>query len=112
MGIFRPKTSIQDIMLAQHIAKLENRILQYQQSIDDTVKSESDTVNDTVMADDTNTQLIALIQAHPEYTYDEYARTLNISRATVARYIKKMNGTVIRRIGSDKNGHWEFITKE
>ena len=105
-------TIIQDVMLAKHIANLENRILQYQQSIDDTVKSESDTVNDTVMADDTNTQLIALIKAHPEYTYDEYARTLNISRATVARYIKKMNGTVIRRIGSDKNGHWEFIANE
>ena len=105
-------TIIQNVMLAQHIANLEYRILQYQQSMDDTVKSESDTVNDTVMADDTNTQLIALIKAHPEYTYDEYARTLNISRATVARYIKKMKGTVIRRIGSDKNGHWEFITKE
>ena len=105
-------TIIQDVMLAQHIANLENRILQYQQSMDDTVKNESDTVNDTVMAEGTNAQLIALIKAHPEYTYDEYARALNIGRATVARYIKKMNGTVIRRIGSDKNGHWEFITDE
>ena len=105
-------TIIQDVMLAQHTANLESRILQYQQSIDDTVKSENDTVNDTVMEDNTNTQLIALIKAHPEYTYDEYARALSISRATVARYIKKMNGTVIRRIGSDKNGHWEFIANE
>lgn len=40
------------------------------------------------MADDTNTRLISLIKAHPEYTYDEYARALNIGRATVARYIK------------------------
>lgn len=102
-------TIIQDVILAQHIANLESRILQYQQSIDDTVKSGNDTVNDTVMVDDMNTRLISLIKAHPEYTYDEYARALNISRATVARYIKKMNGTVIRRIGSDKNGHWEFI---
>lgn len=105
-------TIVQDVMLAQHIANLESRILQYQQSMDDTVKNESDTVNDTVTADDTNTQLIALIKVHPEYTYDEYARALNISRATVARYIKKMNGTIIRRIGSDKNGHWELIANE
>lgn len=105
-------TIVQDVMLAQHIANLENRILQYQQSIDDTVKDKSDTVNDIVILEDTNTQLIALIKAHPEYTYDEYARALDIGRATVARYIKKMNGTVIRRIGSDKNGHWEFITNE
>ena len=99
-------TIIQDVMLAQHITNLESRILQYQQSINDTVNNESDTVNDTV------TRLITLIKAHPEYTYDEYAKALNIGRATVARYIKKLNGTVIKRIGSDKDGHWELITKE
>ena len=64
-------------------------LLQYQQSVGDMVKSGSDTVNDTIMADDTNTRLISLIKAHPEYTYDEDARALNISRATVVRYIKK-----------------------
>ena len=97
-------TIIQDVMLAQHITNLESRILQYQQSINDTVNDESDTVNDTA------TRLITLIKAHPEYTYDEYAKALNMGRATVARYIKKLNGTVIKRIGSDKNGHWEIIT--
>jgi len=97
-------TIIQDVMLAQHITNLESRILQYQQSINDTVNDESDTVNDTAM------RLIALIRAHPEYTYDEYAKTLNIGRATVARHIKKLNGTIIKRIGSDKDGHWEIIT--
>lgn len=93
-------------MLSQHITNLESRILQYQQSINDTVKSESDTVNDTA------TRLIALIKAHPEYTYDEYAKVLNSGRATVACHIKKLNGTIIKRIGSDKDGHWEFIIKE
>ena len=97
-------TIIQDVMLAQHITNLENRILQYQQSINDTVNNRGDTVNDTA------TRFITLIKAHPEYTYDEYAKALNIGRATVARYIKKLNGTVIKRIGSDKNGHWEIIT--
>ena len=63
-------------------------ILQYQQSMGNIVKSKSDTANDTVMADDTNTRPISLTKAHPEYTYDEYARALNIGRATVARYIK------------------------
>ena len=99
-------TIVQDVMLTQHIANLESRILQYQQSINDTVNNESDTVNDTAM------RLITLIKAHPEYTYDEYAKALNIGRATVARYIKKLNGTAIKRIGSDKDGHWEFIIKE
>ena len=96
-------TIIQDVMLAQHITNLESRILQYQQSINDTV---NDTTNDTA------TRLITLIKAHPEYTYDEYAKALNIGRATVARHIKKLNGTIIKRIGSDKDGHWEFIKEQ
>ena len=98
-------TIIQDVMLAQHIANLESRILQYQRTIDETI---NDTANDTATRQPTMDRLIALIKAHPEYTYEEYARALNIGRATVARYIKRMNGTVIKRIGSAKNGHWEL----
>lgn len=102
-------TIIQDVMMAQHITNLENRILQYQQSTNDTAKEESDTVNDTAMPKDTTARIIAAIKEHPEYTYDGYAKLLNIGRATVARHIKKLNGIVIRRIGSDKNGYWQFI---
>ncbi len=88
-------------MLSQHVANLESRILQYQKSTDDTV-------NDTVKSNDTLSRLIAAIKEHPEYTYGEYAKLLNIGRATVARHIKKLNGTVIKRIWSDKNGYWEI----
>lgn len=98
-------TIVQDVMLAQHIANLESRILQYQKSMDNTV---GDTVNDTVKSSDTVSRLIALIKEHPNYTYDEYADALGIGRATVARHIKKLKGTVIERIGSDKIGYWEF----
>ena len=99
-------TLIQDVMMAQHIANLESRILQYQQTASDTV---NDTVSDTVKPNDTTSRLVAAIEAHPEYTYDEYAQMLGIGRATVARHIKKLNGTVIHRIGSDKEGYWQFI---
>ena len=47
--------------------------------------------------------------SYTHLTYDEYAKLLNIGRATVARHIKKLNGTVIQRTGSDKDGYWEFI---
>lgn len=95
-------TIIQEVMMAQHIANLEYRILQYQDTIDDTV-------SDTVKLNDTTSRLIAVIKEHPEYTYDEYAQMLGIGRATVARHIKKLNGMVIHRIGSDKDGYWELI---
>ena len=97
---------IQNVMMEQHIANLESRILQYHQTADDTV---SDTVNDTVKPIDTTSRLIAVIKEYPKYTYDEYAQALHIGRATVARHIKKLNGTIIQRIGSDKDGYWKFI---
>lgn len=99
-------TIIQDVMLSKHIVNLEQRILQYQNSINDTV---IDIVNDTVEPHDTISRLIAAIREHPAYTYERYARLLGISRATVARCIKQLNGTLIRRIGSDKTSFWEFI---
>lgn len=89
-------------MMAQHIANLESRILQYQKTTDDTV-------NDTVKPNNTASRLIAAIKEHPEFTYDDYAQMLGIGRATVARHIKRLNGAVIQRIGSDKDGHWKFI---
>lgn len=95
-------TIIQEVMMAQHIANLEYRILQYQDTT-------NDTANDTVKLNDTTSRLIAVIKEHPEYTYDEYAQMLGIGRATVARHIKKLNGIVIHRIGSDKDGYWELI---
>ena len=91
-------TIIQDVMMAQHITNLENRTLQYQKATSDTVKT-----------NDTTSRLVTAIKEHPEYTYDEYAQMLGISRATVARHIKKLNGTVIHRVGSDKDGYWQFI---
>ena len=92
--------------MAQHIANLESRILQYQQTTSDTV---NDAACDTVKTNDTTSRIVAIIKEHPEYTYDEYAQVLGIGRATVARHIKKLNGTVIHRIGSDKEGYWQFI---
>lgn len=99
-------SAIRDVMMAQHQVNLESRILQYQNSVDDTI---DDTVNDTVKPKDTASRLIAAIKEHPEYTYHEYAQVLGVGRATVARHIKTLNGTVIQRIGSDKDGYWKFI---
>lgn len=102
-------TIIQDVMMAQHIANMESRILQYQKNTNDTVidtvKENNDTVNDT----DTVSRLIAIIIEHPDFTYDQYASSLQVGRATIARYMKKLNGSVIKRVGSDKKGYWTLI---
>ena len=106
-------TVFQDVMLAQHIANLESRILQYHQSLNDTVNNlPNDTVNNLAKQKDTVSRLMALIKKHPEYTYDEYAQSLSMGRATIARHIKRLNGTVIQRVGSDKDGYWKIITEK
>lgn len=89
------QTIIQDVMLQQHIQNLENRILQYQGSLSDTVKL-------SVLQN-----LLAIIKEHPDYTYEQYATQLGVGRATIARNIKKLVETKhISRTGSDKAGYW------
>lgn len=79
---------------------IENRILQYQNSI-------GDTVNDTVNEDGRQGKLVGIIKEHPEYTYEQYANALGVGRATVARIIKRLVVSgIIKHIGSDKTGHW------
>ena len=58
---------------------------------------------------DITSRLLIAIKEHPEYTYEEYAQILSVSRATIARHIRKLNGKHIQRIGSDKDGYWSLI---
>jgi len=69
----------------------------------DTVKSKSDTVNDTVFY---------LIKQNNKITATEISERLKISLSTAKRILKglKESGSV-ERIGSDKTGHWKTIVK-
>ena len=82
---------------------------------DDTV---NDTVNDTVKSDmsalsKTEQTVLAAISSFPDYSYEKLATYCKLSRPTIARTIKTLQSReLIRRIGSDKTGHWEVIIKE
>ena len=71
---------------------------------------ENDTVNDRM---DNEKKLLFAIIEHPNYTYEQYAELIHISRRTIARMLKNLheNG-IIRRVGPDKGGHWEVIGNE
>ena len=79
---------------------------------DDTV---NDTVNDTVKTagsalSRTEQTVLAAISSHPDYSYEKLAVECGVSRPTIARTIKNLQASkYIRRIGSDKTGHWEII---
>jgi len=80
------------------------------------MREEDDTVNDTVNpADDhqlskTGQAVLNAIHEHPTYSYEQLATECGVSRPTIARTIKALQTLgCIRRIGSDKTGHWELI---
>ena len=79
---------------------------------------DDDTVNDTVKSymsalSKTEQTVLAAISSFPDYSYEELAEECGVSRPTIARTIKTLQSReYIRRIGSDKTGHWEVVRKE
>lgn len=109
-------TIAQDVMLRHHIANLNRRVSQYQEN--DTVNTQSDTVNVTANANnDTVTGLKKSLQKvytvilnNPEITHSEIMETLHISESTAKRAtrdLKKLG--YIAREGSDKTGRWVIM---
>jgi Protein involved in cell division len=78
---------------------LKNREMHVHYS--DTVKSENDTVNDTVFS---------LIKQNKNIAATEISEQLNLSLSTVKRKIKELKEQgIIERVGSDKTGYWKII---
>lgn len=60
--------------------------------------------NDT--QNDIDSLIVKLIKSNNTITRQELAEKLGVSKATVVRHLRKMNG--INYVGSSKNGHWEI----
>ncbi|MBD9029643.1 MAG: winged helix-turn-helix transcriptional regulator, partial [Butyrivibrio crossotus] len=55
-------------------------------------------------------KIIELIQQNSQITRLELANTLKINESTIKRNINKLkNKGILKRIGANKNGHWEII---
>lgn len=109
-------TIAQDVMLSHHIANLNRRVLQFQEN--DTVNTQSDTVNVTANANnDTVTGLKKSLQKvyrailnNPEITHSEIMEILHISESTAKRATRDLKklGYIVRE-GSDKTGKWVIM---
>jgi ATP-dependent DNA helicase RecG len=54
--------------------------------------------------------LLQCLADDPNLTFDELATSLSVDRSTVRRNMRKLQDAgFIRRVGSDKIGHWEII---
>ena len=102
-------------MIEEHIRNISKEIEEYKHSQDeDPLKdTANDTVNDTVKVcnlSKAEEAVLAAVGLYPTYTYEKLAAYCNLSRPTVARAIKTLqNRQLIRRVGSDKTGHWEVV---
>ena len=94
---------------------IADRVIATQLDLLRLLKSEDDTVNDTVNAGSFNlskTEQVVLeaLRLFPTYSYENLAAHCHLSRPTIARTIKTLQGhELIRRIGSDKSGHWDVL---
>ena len=101
--------------IADRVIATQLDLLRLMSDENDTVH---DTVNDTVKRTNAphlskNEQLILdAIGMHPDYSYEQLATTCGVSRPTIARTVKSLQVyNRIRRVGSDKTGHWEVINE-
>jgi fido (protein-threonine AMPylation protein)/biotin operon repressor len=82
---------------------LKNREIhiQFNEPVNDTVKTKIDTVNDTVLL---------LIKQNKNITTSQISEQLKISLSTTKRKIKQLKEQgIIDRVGSDKTGYWKTI---
>lgn len=109
-------TIAQDVMLRQHIANLNRRVVQYQEN--DTVNTQSDTVNVTANANNDTViglkkslqKVYTVILNNPEITHSEIMETLHISESTAKRATRDLKKIgYIAREGSDKTGKWIIL---
>jgi predicted HTH transcriptional regulator len=55
-------------------------------------------------------KVLILLRANPRITSQKIAHTLGVTDRTIKRALKALrDAEVIRRVGSDKTGHWEII---
>ena len=67
-------------------------------------------VNLTVNLTVTAKKIYDLLREDGKYTYDRLADAVGVTRETVRVSIRSLvDAELIRRVGSDKTGHWEVV---
>lgn len=78
-------------------------------------KKDTDRVTEKVTEKVTENQrkILSAITQNPQVSQEQIARTVGISRTHVAKNLKKLaEMSLVKRIGPDKGGHWEVLSKD
>lgn len=66
------------------------------------------TVSGTV--NDTQKKILKELEKNPNITYDELVRKIDTSRRTIIRQMNDLKEKgIVKRVGSDKKGHWDIV---
>jgi ATP-dependent DNA helicase RecG len=72
----------------------------------------ADDVVENVALNPTAVSIADMLRKSPAATAEDIANKLSLSRRTVQRHLKTLKDSgVIRRVGSDKSGHWEIVAR-
>ena len=105
-------TIAQDVMLRQHIANLNHRVVQYQENDGvninyDGVKGENDCVKHL---NRTLQRIYRAIVNKPKIKSTELMESLGVSESTITRSTRELKKLgYIKREGSDKTGRWIIL---
>jgi len=72
----------------------------------------NDLVNDSVnnLLNKTKRNILTALKINNSATYEQLAKTVGVATVTIKRNIKELYDLkLIKRIGSDKTGHWEIV---
>ena len=110
-GIYRIANECKeaDVKVDFEIRKLGFAVVFHRPPIHDVADNVADDVVDNVV--DNVAEVMALLKKTPAITSKQIAQSLSLGERQVQRIIKKLKeSNKIRRIGSDRSGHWEIIS--
>ena len=67
---------------------------------------------DTEKVTENQKKILSAIDRNPSASQEKIARAVGINRANVAKNLKKLvEMRLVKRVGPDKGGHWEVLSK-
>ena len=105
----------ESVMMALHTKHLQKEIEEFNDSMKkygDNEKTSVQNINSFGVNEKTSVQIIEIMKNTPNITLQEIAKKLNRSKRAVEMQVKKIREQgIIKRVGADKNGHWEVNYK-
>ena len=101
-----------DFMVEEHIRNLTREIESFKKSqASDLINANSDPINS--FADPITEKLYQAIMNDGTLSYAAYGELIGVSEATIKRRLGELKKSgLIVRVGANKNGHWEVLTRK